>query len=220
MSASQINVSWDGSTDNVGVVEYRLYRRIGTSGPLTFLTSVMTTIYSNLGLNASTTYCYYVTAVDAAGNESNPSNIDCATTFGMGGFEPATIKITPVTINLGTSGIPINVFISFDQTVPGAHVAQDICITGVNTPPGCPTTGPYKIRMHFPARPSNNTIPDPIDHMLGTEIFTGSNSLNVKFRRADVEARLEPADDVILEVRGLLKDTHTFSGTDTVNVNP
>jgi hypothetical protein len=220
MSSSQINVSWDGSTDNVGVVEYRLYRRIGTSGPLTFLTSVMTTIYSNIGLNPSTTYCYYVTAVDAAGNESNPSNIDCATTFGVGGFEPATIMITPVTINLGTSGIPINVFISFDQTVPGAHVAQDICITGVNTPPGCPTTGTYKIRMHFPARPSNNTIPDPIDHMSGTEIFTGGNSLNVKFRRADVEARLEPACDVILEVRGLLKDTHTFSGTDTVRVNP
>ena len=220
MSSSQINVSWDGSMDNVGVVEYRLYRRIGTSGPLTFLTSVMTTIYSNTGLTASTTYCYYVTAVDAAGNESNPSNIDCATTFGVGGFEPATIMITPVTINLGTSGIPINVFISFDQTVPGAHVAQDICITGVNTPPGCPTdTTVYKIRMHFPPL-SNNTIPTPIDHMSGTEIFTGNNSLNVKFRRADVEARLEPADDVILEVRGLLKDTHTFSGTDTVNVNP
>ncbi|OGW61607.1 MAG: hypothetical protein A2638_05395 [Nitrospirae bacterium RIFCSPHIGHO2_01_FULL_66_17] len=218
MGSSQINVSWDGSTDNVGVVAYKLYRRIGTSGTLTYLTTVLTTIYSNIGLDPSTTYCYYVIAVDAAGNESSPSNIDCATTSGT--VEPATIMITPVTINLGTSGIPINVFISFDQTVPGAHVAQDICITGVNTPPGCPTTGLYKIRMHFPARPSNNTIPDPIDHMLGTEIFTGSNSLNVKFRRADVEARLEPADDVILEVRGLLKDTHTFSGTDTVNVNP
>ncbi len=220
MSSSQIYVSWEGSTDNVGVVGYRLYRRIGTSGTLTYLTTVLTTIYSDIGLTASTTYCYYVTAVDGSGNESNPSNIDCATTFTVGGFEPATIMITPVTINLGTSGIPINVFISFDQTVPGAHVAQDICITGVNMPTGCPTdVTVYKIRMHFPPL-ANSTIPTPIDHMSGTEIFTGSNSLNVKFRRADVEARLEPANDVVLEVRGLLKDGHNFSGTDTVTVNP
>lgn len=229
-SSSQIDVDWEGNPITDGVHHYDLYRSLTPGGPFTFYVTVMSTMYSDTGLTPSTQYCYQVRAVDGAGNASNPSNIDCATTFGFD--HPATVKITPKTINLGTSGVPINADIAFDQTMPASHVAADICITGVNSPTGCPTNPnpPAKIKMHFPPKcpappgppcsSGSKIIPPPLDHMSGTEIFNGNNSLNVKFDRLNVEARLDPADHVMLQVKGLLKDGHIFSGVDTVTVNP
>lgn len=75
VSASQINLSWSASTDNVGVMEYRIYRggvQIGTSN---------TTGYQNTGLAGSTAYLYAVVAADAAGNVSAQSAGASATTF-------------------------------------------------------------------------------------------------------------------------------------------
>jgi len=68
VSSAQIDLSWNASTDNIGVTGYRIYRdgsRVGTSA---------TTAYSDTGLSAGATYTYYVTAYDAAGNESERSN--------------------------------------------------------------------------------------------------------------------------------------------------
>jgi len=74
ISASQINLSWTASTDNVGVADYIIYRN-GTQ-----LTTVTTTSFGDTGLNASTTYGYYVVAVDASGNKSLASATASATT--------------------------------------------------------------------------------------------------------------------------------------------
>ncbi len=71
VSSSRIDLSWDASTDNVGVVGYKIYR----DGIL--LIGITT---SDTGLRASTSYCYTVSAVDAAGNESSQSTQACATT--------------------------------------------------------------------------------------------------------------------------------------------
>ncbi|HEX9766226.1 MAG TPA: hypothetical protein VGA36_05650 [Nitriliruptorales bacterium] len=65
---TQINLSWTASTDNVGVVRYRVYR--GGSQ----IAQVTTRSYSDTGLAPSTAYSYTVRAVDAAGNVSVPSN--------------------------------------------------------------------------------------------------------------------------------------------------
>jgi chitodextrinase len=67
VSASQISLSWTASTDNVGVIGYKVFRngaQVGTPGATT---------YSDSPLSASTTYSYTVEAVDAAGNASSPS---------------------------------------------------------------------------------------------------------------------------------------------------
>jgi chitodextrinase len=66
-SASQINLSWTASTDNVGVKGYKIYRN-GTQ-----IATVTTTSYYNIGLAASTVYTYTVSAYDAAGNVSGQS---------------------------------------------------------------------------------------------------------------------------------------------------
>src|SRR5262249_56828495 len=73
-STTQINLIWNPSTDDVGVVNYTVYRngaQVGTPA---------TTSYQDTGLAPSTTYTYTVTASDAAGNTSGPSATASGTT--------------------------------------------------------------------------------------------------------------------------------------------
>jgi chitodextrinase len=80
-SASQINLSWTASADNVGVARYLIERCQG-AGCSTFAQIVATasTAYGDSGLSASTAYSYRVRASDAAGNLSGYSNVAGATT--------------------------------------------------------------------------------------------------------------------------------------------
>jgi len=73
-SASQIDLTWTASTDNVGVAGYRVYR----DGSL--VASPAGTTYSDTGLAAGTTYGYRVAAYDAAGNTSAQCAVVSATT--------------------------------------------------------------------------------------------------------------------------------------------
>ena len=75
VSSSQINLSWNPSSDNVIVTGYKIYRggtQIGTS---------TTTTYSDTALAANTAYNYRVAANDAAGNTSTQSGSAGATTL-------------------------------------------------------------------------------------------------------------------------------------------
>lgn len=71
-SKSQINLRWNTSTDNVGVIAYDVYRATGT-GTLAKIGSATTTSFGDTGLTAATAYSYTVTARDAAGNVSGQS---------------------------------------------------------------------------------------------------------------------------------------------------
>jgi chitodextrinase len=73
-TSSSISLSWTASTDNVGVTGYQ----IRLSGAVVATTTA--TSYTATGLSPSTTYSYTVTAFDAAGNVSAPSNTATATT--------------------------------------------------------------------------------------------------------------------------------------------
>lgn len=87
VASSQINLSWNASTDNVGVTGYRIYRD-GSHSPLKEVTTTQT---NDTGLSPSTQYCYTVSAFDAAGNESGQSSQVCDTTLSTctkGTFEP------------------------------------------------------------------------------------------------------------------------------------
>lgn len=76
----RVDLSWTGSTDNVGVTGYRVYRATSASGPFAQVGTSASTTFSSTGLTSRVTYYYYVTATDAAGNESAPSNTASATT--------------------------------------------------------------------------------------------------------------------------------------------
>ncbi len=78
-SSSQVNLSWTGSTDNVGVTGYKIYRggvEIGTSP---------TSSYTDTTVVAGTAYSYFVQAYDAANNTSASSNTATVTTPTSGG---------------------------------------------------------------------------------------------------------------------------------------
>ena len=68
VSASQINLAWTASTDNVGVTGYRVERCLG-AGCANFV-QVATPAgaeFNDTGLAAATSYSYRVRAADAAG---------------------------------------------------------------------------------------------------------------------------------------------------------
>ncbi|OAB42827.1 DUF7594 domain-containing protein [Paenibacillus glacialis] len=73
-SSSQIDLSWNTSSDNVGVTSYEVYR----NGSL--VKSVTGSTTSDTSLAASTAYSYYIKAKDAAGNASAQSSATVVTT--------------------------------------------------------------------------------------------------------------------------------------------
>lgn len=69
-----VQITWNASTDNVGVTSYNIYSNgtlIGTATSTTFTTGTLPPL---------TGYCFIITAVDAAGNESDQSIPTCITT--------------------------------------------------------------------------------------------------------------------------------------------
>jgi chitodextrinase len=70
------SLSWGASTDNVGVTGYTILR----NGTAVATVPGTTTSYGDTGLTPGTIYTYQVTASDAAGNVSQPSNTASATT--------------------------------------------------------------------------------------------------------------------------------------------
>src|SRR4029077_212039 len=74
-TATEIDLSWSGATDDVAVTGYQVQR----DGVLLATLGAVTT-YADSGLPASTTHDYVVYALDAAGNispSSNTSTITC-----------------------------------------------------------------------------------------------------------------------------------------------
>jgi chitodextrinase len=66
-SPTTVNLSWTGSTDNVGVAGYYIFRN-----GVKIATTAQTT-YGDNGLTGSTTYSYFVEAFDLGGNASSPT---------------------------------------------------------------------------------------------------------------------------------------------------
>jgi chitodextrinase len=80
-SATQIDLAWNASTDNVGVKDYQVERCTGAGCTnFAFAGTTTGTTYSDGGRAASTSYRYRVRATDAAGNLSLYSNVASATT--------------------------------------------------------------------------------------------------------------------------------------------
>ncbi|MEV6985776.1 CARDB domain-containing protein [Sphaerisporangium sp. NPDC051017] len=90
--SGQIRLTWNASTDNVGVTGYNIYADSTLRG--TVAGNVLT--YTDDQPDTATV-SYHVTAKDAAGNESDPSNTVTRTGSGGGGTNLALGK--PITAN-------------------------------------------------------------------------------------------------------------------------
>jgi hypothetical protein len=80
---TQINLSWEPSSDNVGVAGYTIRR----DGVVLASTGTSGTSYSDTGLAPATAYTYTVDAYDAAGNHSPQSVPASATTSSFTGIQ-------------------------------------------------------------------------------------------------------------------------------------
>lgn len=89
ISAHQINLSWNTSTDNIAVAGYEVFRN---GSPIATTTA---NIFQNTGLTASTTYTYTVRAFDAAGNRSSYSTTVSAITLGNSSSTDTTAPSAP-----------------------------------------------------------------------------------------------------------------------------
>jgi chitodextrinase len=99
VSQTQINLTWTASTDNVGVVGYKVNR-----GGVQIATTSATS-YSDAGLTASTLYTYNVSAYDAAGNNSGLSTSVSTTTLSSGvDTTPPSVSITAPTQGSSVAG--------------------------------------------------------------------------------------------------------------------
>ncbi len=97
-SASQVNLSWTASTDNLAVTGYRVLRN-GTP-----VATVTATSHSDTGLAAATAYSYTVQALDAAGNVSAPSAAATATTSAPASMPTTTTPEPPAGGSAPSSG--------------------------------------------------------------------------------------------------------------------
>lgn len=91
VSATEIDVSWTASTDDVGVAGYRVYR----DGTLVKTTA--STAFADTGLSPSTAYSYTVAAYDFASNASAQSAPVVASTAGAGAGFVQVSSATPQT---------------------------------------------------------------------------------------------------------------------------
>jgi chitodextrinase len=121
VSASQIDLAWNASTDNVAVTNYEISR----DG------SVLTTIgaattFSDTTVAPGTTYSYRVVALDLSGNRSTPSAVATATTPGqsvtVGPTADARVEEANPSTNFGTvsplrvdggTGTHVDTYLSF-----------------------------------------------------------------------------------------------------------
>ncbi|WP_299894094.1 S8 family serine peptidase [uncultured Aquimarina sp.] len=83
-----LTLSWNASTDNVGVTEYDVYQGSSVIGSTSNTTANVT------GLTANTSYSFSVRAKDAAGNVSGASNTVNVTTTGGGSGSGCTSGIS------------------------------------------------------------------------------------------------------------------------------
>lgn len=104
-SSSQINLSWNASTDNIGVSGYNIYRN-GSANPIA---TVTTTTFGDAGLAASTSYSYTVKAKDSAENISGSSNTASATTLPPPSDGTLSGAVRNVTDNTALAGVTIKV---------------------------------------------------------------------------------------------------------------
>ena len=131
-STGSVSLTWTASTDNVGVAGYRVYRST-TSG---FTPSGSNRVAQVTGTSYTDavpagTYYYLVTAYDAAGNESAPSQQ--ATATATPDTQPPTVGITSPANGATVAGV-VNVTASASDNVSVASVQFQLDSTNLGPP--------------------------------------------------------------------------------------
>jgi len=111
VSTSELDLSWSANTEQ-DLNFYNVYRN---SGVIAFTSQ---TTYSDSGLEAGTTYCYQVSAIDVVGNEGDLSDQVCGTTLETQPEpEPNSIHVESIVLTKKVVNKKGNVFCSVEGEV-------------------------------------------------------------------------------------------------------
>lgn len=138
LNGNRVDLSWTASTDNVGVDHYAIFRD-GVQ-----LAATTATFHSDTTTNPATTYTYSVTAYDAAGNPSPPSETVTVTTTAQAttlSFSPAAdsfVQADRPTTNFGSA-----TSLEVDNS-PIKHILLRFSVSGVGTR----TVASAKLRLY------------------------------------------------------------------------
>jgi chitodextrinase len=129
LSSSEIVLTWETSSDNVGVAGYNVYNGSTKIG------STASTTYTDTNLATSTTYQYFVAAYDASGNISPQTSVAVTT------LSSSPASTPPITLNLGvpssTAGQP---------STPVAPIITTLSATGLNN---------FTVNLYYGSRGTN-----------------------------------------------------------------
>src|SRR5262249_38243041 len=135
------SLSWTASTDNVGVTGYNVYQSTTSGFTPSAANEIGTTVTTSFSISnlAANTYYYLVTASDAAGNVSPPSNEASAVV--QPDTTPPAVSLTSPAAGATVSGtVTVSANASDNIAVAGVQFQVD----GVNL--GSPdTAAPYSV---------------------------------------------------------------------------
>jgi len=206
-TSSQANLSWNASTDNVGVAGYLVERCQGAAcSDFTRIATPTGTAYSDSGLTANTTYRYRVRAKDESRNVSADSAMTTVTTQAS---QSAAIRINAggpkfkdhsgnewsadTGFNTGTtySGTPVI------EGTSDAELFQTGRYDDLNDPVGemtfttALTNGVYQVRLYFAeSNPSTSAV--------GKRVFDVYLQGNPALRNVDVFAEAPGANRALI----------------------
>ena len=116
-----IEISWQQS-DIGDVVGFNILRGEGTTIP-TLISSVTATFVTDFEVSSGTEYCYQIVAVDASGNQSDPTALNCVSTTGIAVVTPPIDTTDPGTSTNGPTTNTGDVVIS--MTSATTQVLED-----------------------------------------------------------------------------------------------
>ena len=121
-TATTVNLSWSGASDNLGVTGYKVFKDGSLEATLGNVFS-----YEVTGLTPATSYQFTVSALDAAGNESTSSNSMNVTTSGSGGgssvwTENNAIASYSGNVAVGTTTVPSG----YNMAIDGKLVTEEV----------------------------------------------------------------------------------------------
>ena len=194
VSATQINLSWNASTDNVAVAGYKVLRngiQIATVGVPS---------YASVSLAPSTNYTYTVAAYDALNNTSQPSAAASATT--LPDITPPTVLITSPAGGATVSGtIVVTANASDDAGIAGVTFTVDGSTIGTED-----TSSPYSVSLNT-ATLSDGT------HTLGA---IARNTSNLSTTSAPVSMKVNNTAPPTMMIR-YVNTASTVGGDGTTN---
>jgi bacillolysin len=127
ITTTTVDLSWNASTDNVGVTAYEVFQGSSSLGEVTGTTAQIT------GLTANTSYSFSVKAKDAAGNVSAASSAVNVTTLNDADTQAPTVptnlaasNVTTTTVDLSWNASTDNVGVTAYEVFQGSSSLGEV----------------------------------------------------------------------------------------------